>query len=76
MARLPDSQYEPGGYGCHEALHTIYVVKEMFEQHVLEHPAIERNAIWLSMSDDIAVALFKLYQKVGEKHLGEAPSKD
>lgn len=59
----------PGSFGCHEALHTSYVMMDTFEKHVVEHPAIIRDKKWFRKAAKIHYKMLGLYSTIGKKHL-------
>lgn len=65
------SQYAPGTFGCHEAMHTVSIMLDMTDDLLLQHPAILANPDFYRLAGDVHEALFALYQAIGEKHLAE-----
>ena len=70
---LTESGFEPGTYGCHEALHSVSIVLGIVEQNLLEHPSIIKDPAWYRHASKAHAALFSLYQEIGVRHLGEMP---
>jgi hypothetical protein len=66
---MPPSDFAPGTFGCHEALHVTDIMADMVERYVVEHPSIKQNPDWLALAETASVALAKLYQAIGEAHL-------
>lgn len=63
------SQYAPGTFGCHEAMHTTSLMLDMTDDHLLQHPAIVADPDFYRLAGEVHEALFALYQAIGEKHL-------
>ncbi len=58
-------------FGRHEALHTASLVLDMFDRHVLNHPAVEHADEQLRAQAEITLeALYDFYNLCGEKFLG------
>ena len=70
---LTESGFEPGTYGCHEALHSVHIVMDIVAQKLLEHPSIIKDPAWYRHASKAHAALFTLYQEIGVRHLGEMP---
>ena len=62
-------RFDPGTFGCHEALHMAHVLAELVETRLCEHPAIQANPGWQNKAAAAAQALQQLYQAIGEVHL-------
>ncbi|MDD2878454.1 MAG: hypothetical protein PHZ23_14645 [Acidiphilium sp.] len=62
------STFVPGSFGCHEALHMSFVLAEMVDRYLVEHPAIAGNEEWLAKATAASDALHGLYQAVGGVH--------
>ncbi|AVA22980.1 hypothetical protein ACXHXG_12635 [Rhizobium sp. LEGMi198b] len=74
LAELGDidlTQFAPGTFGCHEAMHTTSLMLDMTDDHLLQHPAILANPEFYRLAGDVHEALFALYQAIGEKHLAD-----
>lgn len=71
MTETREQLYEPGSFGCHEALHLVYVFTDMFQRHIAEHPAIGLCPDWQKQTQKIGEMLGDLYQEIGQAH-GEA----
>jgi len=65
------SDYPPGSFGCHEALHMVSFFAEAIDREVCQHPAINANPEWGELAQSACEALHDLYQKIGEVHLGK-----
>ena len=63
------SQYTPGTFGCHEAMHTASIMLDMTDDQLLQHPAILADPNFYRLAGEVHEALFALYQAIGEKHL-------
>lgn len=68
MAEQP-SDYQPGSFGCHEALHMAHVCAEMVGERLCEHPAVQAKQEWVALAERAATALHDLYQAIGAEHL-------
>ncbi|MDL2399378.1 hypothetical protein [Rhizobium mayense] len=72
LAELGDvdlTQYAPGTFGCHEAMHTTSLMLDMTDDQLLQHPAVLANPEFYRLAGAVHEALFALYQAIGEKHL-------
>lgn len=70
LAALPaPNGFEPGSFGCHEALHMASYLTEAVAERLMEHKAIEQNPEWFALAEKAHQALFDLYQAIGRKHL-------
>lgn len=63
------ANFLPGSKGCHEALHTAYLMTEIVGQHLLGHPAIVLNPDWYRRASRAVSEIAALYQDIG----GAAP---
>ena len=63
------SQYTPGTFGCHEAMHTTSIMLDMTDDQLLHHPAVLADPVFYRLAGEVHEALFALYQAIGEKHL-------
>lgn len=61
--------YEPGSFGCHEALHMASYFIDAIDNELVDHPAIKANEEWSKLASAAMDALFQLYQSIGQKHL-------
>ena len=61
--------FEPGSFGCREALHVVSVRWDMWARHVCEHPAINANPKREPRSTRILCDIHALYQAIGREHL-------
>lgn len=70
-AMLPPlaTDYDPGSFGCHEALHTAGVVMDLVETSLVDHPAIGGRPEWHELATKAHKALFDLHQAIGAEHL-------
>lgn len=57
--------------GAHELLDRISVIHSQFEDFILEHPTCVAKQEFYIMATKISDMLAKLYQEVGNKHLGK-----
>lgn len=63
------ANYEPGSFGCHEALHMAFYLAGQVETQLCDHPAIQLNAEWKKLADEASARLHALYQAIGQEHL-------
>jgi hypothetical protein len=63
------ADFAPGSQGCHEALHTTYMLADILSKHLSEHPAILSHPEWKARVDRAAEELEALYQEIGAAHL-------
>lgn len=63
------TQFKPGSFGCHEALHMASVIAEMVDERLCQHPAISARPDWLQRAETACQALHDLYQEIGREHL-------
>lgn len=61
--------WQPGSFGCHEAMHMASVLADMVGERLCEHPSISRNAAWLTKAEAALAALHDLYQAIGAEHM-------
>jgi hypothetical protein len=64
-----DSRYKPGSFGCHEALHTTWMLMDMTERYLANHRTIEDNEEWSSAVSGVLDSFWNLYQLIGAEHL-------
>ncbi len=60
--------FEPGSFGCHEALDRASIVLEMAE-YLASHPAVAIRPDFKRYADAAAEALAALYSAIGDEHL-------
>lgn len=61
--------FDPGSFGCHEALHMASVLMEMVDERLCQHPSVIANEEWEELAERACSALSDLYQAIGAKHL-------
>ena len=61
--------FEPGGMGCHEALHMASFFAHAIEAELCEHPSIKAQPEWRKLAKSAVRSLADLYQKIVEQHL-------
>ena len=64
----PSKEFEPGTFGCHEALHLASTFMIMIEEHLAEHPAVRANPEWDALAAAAVTALADLYHAIREAH--------
>ena len=64
--------YQPGSYGCHEAMHMAFVLQELVARQLLEHRAITSRPEWAKLAQTAFDTLFELYQAIDREHLVES----
>ena len=64
----PPPGFEPGTFGCHEALHLASTFRTMFEEHLAEHPAIRANPEWDALATTAARAMSDLCHGIRDAH--------
>ena len=72
----PDSKpgdFQPGTYGCHEALHMALFLAESVDEQLCEHPAIQLQPEWHKLAEEAFDKLYDLYQAIGREHLMRIP---
>jgi hypothetical protein len=52
--------YQPGSYGCHEAMHMAFVLQELVARQLLEHRAITSRPEWAKLAQTAFDTLFDL----------------
>lgn len=62
-------KFAPGSFGCHEALHLASVFRDMVEEHLVDHPAVQAKPEWKALAEQAMSALFDLYQAIGREHV-------
>lgn len=69
--------YEPGTFGCHEALFVTDKASDFITLNLLHHPAIVLNQEWYSLADQAVKFLNMLYKKIDQVHVtGEIRGSD
>ena len=68
MKDHPPEGFEPGTFGCHEALYLASTFRTMFEEHLAEHPAIRANPEWDALAVTAALALSDLCHSIRDAH--------
>ncbi|MEF0940793.1 hypothetical protein [Rhizobium sp. BR 362] len=71
MGDVDLTQFAPGTFGCHEAMHTTSLMLDMTDDHLLQHPAILADPEFYRLAGEVHEAIFALYQAIGEKHLAD-----
>lgn len=61
--------FAPGGFGCHEALHTSGILEDIVQRELCEHESIKRNPEWVALAEAGRKALSDLYFAIGKLHL-------
>lgn len=61
--------FQPGSYGCHEALHTTSMILGMVHENLTMHPSIQMNPEWRNKVGEVEDILAELYQEIGSVHL-------
>ena len=69
IAAIVKARYEPGSFGCHEALHMTIYLAEQIEAQLCDHPAIQLKPDWKKLADEACQKLNQLYQAIGQEHL-------
>ena len=64
----PSEGFEPGTFGCHEALHLASTFRTMFEEHLAEHPAIRANPERDALATTAASAMSDLCDGIRDAH--------
>jgi phosphopantothenate synthetase len=70
----PLKGFEPGTFGCHEALHLASTFMIMVEEHLAEHPAVRANPEWDALATTAVTALADLYHAIRKVHLAARQS--
>jgi len=71
---LDPKEFQPGSYGCHEALHMASFFMESVDRGLVAHPTVTLNPEWFALASQAHDALFALYQAIGAAHC-ESPDK-
>jgi hypothetical protein len=74
MKDHPPKGFEPGTFGCHEALRLASTFMIVVEQHLAEHPAIRSNPEWEALATTAVTALADLYHAIHKAHLAARQS--
>lgn len=56
-------------FHAHEALDRTFLVSEMFDGYVLDHPFIFKNEKLMKEAEEISFAMFNLYQNISNESL-------
>lgn len=67
------AEFEPGSFGCHEALHMASFLANSVEDELTIHPTITANKEWLRLANVALNALSDLYQAIGAAHIPSKP---
>jgi hypothetical protein len=59
-------------YGQHEALHVAYLMEDMFERYLLNHPAVKIDAKLHQRAREAHKVLFDMYQAIGSRNFSKA----
>lgn len=70
--RSLQSQFGPGSFGCHEAVHTTLLVVELIEQQLANHCAVLLDPSWYMNVREAQAILHRAYSAAAQKHL-DAP---
>ena len=65
----PPEGFGPGTFGCHELLHMVSFLEHAVEEEVCKHPSVMIDPDWHLESQRALLALRRLYQLIGSKHL-------
>lgn len=58
----------------HEAVDRVFMFAEMFDEHVMQHPAVEQEPELAKLAHEIGTLLGRLYQAAGAlRHPVEKP---
>ena len=67
--RMSTEGFQPGSYGCHEALHMTSMILSILHEHLVMHPSIQMNPEWRNKVGEVEDILAELYQEIGSVHL-------
>lgn len=67
-AEFQAEDFQPGSFGCHEALHMASFLCNAVDVELCEHQAITMNEEWLRLAETAQIALQKLYDAIAEAH--------
>lgn len=56
-------------YDRHEALDRTWMIMQMVEQHLLEHPYIQADLMLTENIEHVCTTLMHVYQTIGKEHL-------
>lgn len=73
LTDIPDENFLPGSFGCHEAMHLASVFRDIIEAHLAEHPAVKAKPEWTALAETATTALFDLYQAIAAEHMDACP---
>lgn len=63
------------GY-AHEALDRAFLMEDMFDGYLVDHPFISQNPHLLEQADKVSEALFDLYQMISNEYFRRYESDD
>ena len=66
------ADFAPGTLGCHEAMHVASILSDDVERRLCQHPAVLASPEWFALAKQAELALWNLYQAIGEVHLGRS----
>ena len=58
-----NDNFKPGSLGFHELVHLTYVFADNFEQHIINHDAVEENMEIKILAESILSQMYNLYSK-------------
>lgn len=62
------AEFAPGTAGCHEALHTAFLCREMVGNHLAAHAAVLASPAWFRQAARIGEAIDALLQDIRTHH--------
>jgi len=68
-----EKYYQPGTFGCHEAMHTAGLLSETVYHQLLRHPSIALNQEWFNQANFVSSELIKLFNMIAaeqQKNVG------
>ena len=63
------------GY-AHEALDRAFLIEDMFDYYLLEHPFVSQNPHLKEQADKVSEALFDMYQMISNEYYKRYESDD
>ena len=63
------------GY-AHEALDRAFLIEDMFDGYLVEHPFVSQNPHLKEQADKVSTALFDLYQMISNEYFKRYESDD
>lgn len=68
MPRIDNRQVVLDQWYAHESLDRMFLVMEMFNQYVLDHPFVEKTPRLKARAEKLSEDMMKMYQRIGSEY--------